>query len=518
MRHLALGLGLLLAAAMPVAAQPTELRVAVHAEASSIDPNYAVQTHNATISLHVFDALVRRTLDGRLEPGLATAWEAPDPTTWIFRLRPGVRFHDGTPLTAADVAGTIHRIGWLPSPALRFTFYTNKIERAEAVDDTTVRFVMKEPDPILPFKLSFVFIVKDACRDTATEAFVRTCMIGTGAYRFVEQRPGESIRVARNDAHWAGAPGFGAIAFRVIPSAASRTAALLAGDIDLNSRHDPNDIERIRRNECCAVQTAGEDRNIAFAFNLRERVEAVTDREGRPLARNPFTDPRVRQALSLAVNREAIVNRILEGVGTAEGQPFPSDFPGSSPRLRPPAQDQLAARRLLAEAGFPNGFRTKFLCSSGFYTKDRDICIAVAGMLAQVGVQAEVEAMPPNVFVAERGKGTFGIVLWSGGTGQGEILNTAMWALHTADAARGFGAGNWSGYSNPRVDALLHRASQTFDNDARYAITAEAVDAFMADVPMITINRQLMVTATRRPLGYTQRADGMFNALHVTRN
>nr|WP_246573871.1 ABC transporter substrate-binding protein [Chelatococcus asaccharovorans] len=494
-----------------------DIAVAVPVEAASIDPNYAVQPHTATISLHIFDALIRRSLDGKLEPGLATSWTSIGDKTWEFKLRDGVTFQDGSPLTADDVVATVKRIGSLPSPLLRFTFYTGKIANAVAVDPTTVRFETTEPDPVLPTKLSFVYIVKKECEAVPTEEFVKSCMVGTGAYSFVKQIPGESIEVARYDGHWAGTGGFDKITFRVMANGSARTAAILGGDIDVNSRQDSIDIRRVEDDKCCSVFTAGEDRNISIAFNFSPAATGFAKKDGSPLTVNPFLDLRVRQAVALAIDSNAIVSRILDNVAVREGQPYPSEYPGGSANL-PPIEPNLAkARQLMAEAGYPNGFQTRMICTSGAQVRDVDICQAVASMSAQLGIAVTIEALPANLYSVERAKGNFGMAYWTVGTGMGELLNAALFSIHTPNKERAYGGVNYTGYSNPDVDALLEKASVTFDEQTRYGLVAKAIETAMADRVVVPIARQMIISSVRGDLRYSPRADGMFNALHLVK-
>lgn len=305
----AIGLGL----TAPATAR--DLRVAMPIEASSIDPHALINPYNGSISLHLYDGLIRRKPDMTLEPGLATAWKALDDTTWEFELRRGVKWHDGADFTAADVIATIDRIKALDVP-LSFRLYTSTIESMTAVTPTQLRIKTAGPDPLLPGKLSFIFVTPAKVKGSPSADFNKgTAAIGTGAYKFVEYVPGQRIVVAKNPAYWGEAPVFDRIVFSTMPNETARVAALLANNTDLILDAAPESVAQLKANRNVAVSVGPQDRVIGMFFNFGDTTKYVKASDGKPLASNPFKDIRVRKAFSKAIDRDAIIDRVLDGLG-----------------------------------------------------------------------------------------------------------------------------------------------------------------------------------------------------------
>jgi peptide/nickel transport system substrate-binding protein len=503
-------LGVIASTFLAFTASAAEVAIGLKTEPSAIDPHFAILGANQQISEQIFDTLVGRDEKLRSVPALATAWRLLDETTWEFTLRPGVLFHDGTQFTAADAVFTIARAPAVPNSPASYAPYVSHIAEAVAVDDLTLRIRTKGPYPTLPLDLSELYIVsKKAAEHATTDDFNKgKAAIGTGAYRFVEWLPGQRLVLARNDAYWGAKPAIERVVFRVLPSDPSRVAALLAGDVSLIEAVPPADLAQLRKNPSVAVWSAASTRLIYLHMDTsRAATPFVADKAGAPLPANPLLDRRVRLALSKAINRQAIVDRILEGSASIAGQMVPQGLVGWNPALVPEPYDPDGAKKLLAEAGYPGGFRLTLHGPNNRYVGDEKVALAIAQMWARIGVETRVETMPSNVFFTRATKQEFSIFLIGFGSATGDSANGMRNVLASYDAAGGTGANNRGRYSNPEFDRLLAQADRTLDPAAREKTLQEAAALAFGDVAIIPIEFQANDWATRKGFRYHARMD-----------
>ena len=503
---------LLLAFGPPV--QAADLRIALAADVTSVDPHFANITPNSNIGWHVFDALTHVDADARLIPGLAVSWRAVDGRTWEFRLRRGVKFHDGADFTAEDVVFSIERAAKLPNG--QFAGFVQRIVAKQIVDPHTLRLKTATPYAMVPQDLNSIFIVsRKAAAGAATEDFNSgRATAGTGPFRFVAFRRGERVELARNDAYWGGAPAWDKVSFRVMPTDPARLAALLAGDVDLIEQVPPADLARIRTRQDLQVAQKISWRTIFFHLDqYRDRPPGVTDRAGKPLAGNPFKDARVRLALSKAVNRRAIVERVMENTAMPAANLVSPPVFGFAEGLKPEAYDPEGAKKLLADAGYPHGFALVVHAPNNRYVNDDQIAQVVAQMLARVGIAARVETQPISVYLGKARAGEFSFAMLGWGSFSGDLALRAL--LATPDPARGTGTWNWSHYANPKLDALIERALATVDDKKREALAQEAMTLAVKDNAVIPLHHQLVSWAMKKPLAYAARTDEFTFAHHV---
>lgn len=502
---------------LPISAHAETLRFAQFQEATTLDPAGFLSTFNATVSHHIFDGLIRRGPDMSLQPGLALSWKTTSDTTWEFALRPGVTWHDGAPFTAEDAKASIDRIERLNVP-YGFKRYTRGLADITVLDPLHLRIRTKGPDPILPAELSFLFVTKKEALDLPSEPFNQgRAMIGTGPYRFADYTRGTRTYVTRNDAYWGGKPAFDAVLLRPIPDEAARVAAMLAGDVDVIINVPPADVDQLKRRNTINVFVGPQDRVIMFLPSFAPTAKGITDAEGRPVEKNPFADIRVRRAISMAIDRRALIARVLDGLAQPAAQAFPDGYLGTSPTLKPVAFDPEGARRLLAEAGYDKGFGATLHCPNKLFLRDRETCEAVAGMLARVGIKLSIVLVPGSQFNTDRLKGEWPFYLQSAGTGMGEILPSFVAVAPTPDPARGLGPSNNQHYSNPEVDRLITAASLTMDDATRWGMQARAMEIWVRDdAGVIATHRQLSIFATRKGLRLTPREDGMYTPHELT--
>jgi peptide/nickel transport system substrate-binding protein len=495
--------------AWPAVAQT--LRIGVANPVSSADPHISNTTSNFALTGHVFEPLVARDAQLRLRPGLAESWRAVDDTVWEFRLRSGVLWHDGRPLRADDVAFTIGRVPNVPGSNGGFSGAVKPLTRVEVVDDRTLRFHTAQPHPLLPNDLANVQIIsRHAGTGAAPEDYNSgKASIGTGPYRFTSYRPGQGATFARNEAYWGGRPEWAEVDYRFLPNNGARSAAILSGDMDVIDQVPGNDLARLKRDPRLHVSEIPGVRLIYLQadFSREGSPPDVAGPEGEALERNPFLDLRVRRALDLAIDRAALAERVMENTAIPTGQWLPEGTYSYNPDVQPTRADPAAARRLLAEAGFPQGFRLTLSTPNDRYPGDAKTAQAVAQFWTRVGVKTEVEAMPWATYLARGPKQEFGFRLGGWGSSTGEASYLLRNVLGTYDREKGWGSPNFSRYSNADLDALTARAIAIMDDGAREAALRQAVRAGASDLGILPLFLLKNAWATRQDLFYEARAD-----------
>jgi peptide/nickel transport system substrate-binding protein len=497
----------LLAAPVAMAA---DLRIGVEGAPTAMDPHWHNFGPNKSLHGHIFETMIRRDADMRLEPSLALSWTAVDPLTWEFRLRPGVRFHDGTPLTAEDVAYTINRAATMQSGAATYALYLRQIKASEVVDPLTVRFKTEQPFPLMPAYLSTIFITSKANGEKFTPDDMNQGrgVIGTGPYRFVSWVRGNSAELVINPDYWGPKPEWEKVSVRSIPTPVTRLASLLAGDVDIIDAVPSQDIARLRGNPNVALFTKPSTTILTMFPDHRPRPSPkVLDTAGRPLTVNPIADVRVRRALSMAINRQLLADRVLDGLGTPTGQfLLPSAF-AHLPDVGVPEFDPTAARRLLAEAGYPDGFQLTINCQNNRFINDEQICQALGQAFTRIGIRTQVEALPHTVMIAAAGRGELSLFMHGFTIETAEPSSYLQASLATQNPARGRGAVNRGGYTNPKLDAALDAAVAEIDDAKREAALREATRVALDEVALIPLYHQLNAWATRAGFAYTPRTD-----------
>ena len=501
----ALALGLLLA--LP-AAQAQRLTLGVSAIPASVDPHFHSGTSTQTLTYNLFDVLFQITPDGRLAPALALSWAPIAETVWEIRLRPGVRFSDGHPFTAEDVAFTLRRAPNVPNTTAGYGGAVRGITRVEIVDPLTLRLHTDGPAPNLAVDMSVLAMVsRHAGEGATTEDYnAGRAAIGTGPFRLVRFSANEQSELVRNDDFWGPRPDWESAVIKYLPNAASRTAALLSGTVDMIDTPSPNDLPRLQSDPRFGVYSRQGMRLVYLAPNQgMEPAPFVTDHEGRPLARNPLRDRRVRQALSIAMNRAAITERVMQNTATPNGQWLPPGTYSYNPEVPVPAYDPETARRLLAEAGYPNGFRMTIHVSASSRPTDSPAAQAIAQMWTRIGVATQVEAVPFAAYAARAANLEYAVTMfgWASQTHAGYALVNVF---NTYSRERLTGAFNRSGYSNPALDELTARAMRTLDDGAREGLLKQAVAMAMEDVAIIPLYQMTNFWAARR--GVTYEASG----------
>jgi peptide/nickel transport system substrate-binding protein len=457
-------------------------------------------------------------------PGLALSWKPTDDLTWEFKLRKGVKFHDGTDFTADDVVCTFERAPNVPNSPASFGTYI-KGKTVVKVDDYTVHFKTAEPYPVMGNDVSTIPIISDSvgCGASTEDFNSGKAAVGTGPFKFVSYKPGESIVMTRNDAYWGDKSPWSEIEFRPIKSGPSRVAALLAGDVDMIAGVPTTDIETLKKNDKVTLSQGVSNRVIYLHMDQFREDSPFIHAHGGGKIKNPLLDLRVRKAISMAINRDAIVDRVMEGVAIKAGQLLPEAFFGISPNLKPVEYDPKGAKALLAEAGYPDGFEMTIHGPNDRYLNDAKIAEAIGQMLTRVGIKTAVETMPRSVYFSrastggEGGQPEFSFILVGWGAGSGESSSPLKSLIHTYNKAGGFGAANRGRYSNKDVDAAIEEALRTVDDPKRQDLLAKATEMSINDVAIIPTHFQVNTWASRKGIKYIARTDEYTNATGVVR-
>ena len=493
------------------AALAQELKIGLKTEPSALDPQYHNLGPNNQIAAHLFDPLVAKDASQLPVPGLATSWKTIGDTVWEFKLRPGVKFHDGSDFTAEDVVFTFERAAKVPNSPSPFTLITRQMTKLEIVDPLTLRIHTAGPAPLLPLDLSGLPILShtaaagDAPEGKTTAQLNRgEGLIGTGPFKFVGWQRGAELVLARNDAYWGPRPAWTKVIFRPLTNAAARVAALLAGDVDLIEDPPTADLPRLKKDAKLALAEAVSSRVIYIALDqFAEPSPGIPNTEGK----NPLKDKRVRQALSQAIDRKGIVAKIMEDVALPAGDFLPSPAFGTARSTQPDKFDPAAARKLLADAGYPNGFPITLGTPNGRYINDLKIAQAVAALWSRIGVKTEVEASAPPVFFKNCDEYRYSAYLAGWGADFGEMSNPLRALVATPNREKGMGGTNRGRYSNPAMDAKLEEAMRTVDDRKREALLQEASKLVISDYGLLPLHFELSVWAMRKGLTYEGRAD-----------
>ena len=508
-----------------------ELKIGLSAEPSAMDPHFHNLTPNNSLTKHIFDRLTDQDENQLVQPALALSWRTTDDTTWEFKLRPGVKFSNGDPFTANDVIYSYCRAPRVENSPSSFGIYVREISGMSAPDPLTVVIKTEAPHPLLATELSTIAILsakhngagavtfdRQECKGVGTypktEAFnAGEAAIGTGPYRLVRYTKGDRVVLERNDGYWGEKPAWQRVIFRPITSPGPRVAALLAGDVDLIENVPIQDLARIKANPAYKVVEALSTRVVYLHFDYVDDVPPGMG--GAAANKNPFRDKRVREAISLAIDRDAIVARIMGGVAMPAAEMLPPMMFGANKDAKVAKADPAAAKKLLAEAGYPDGFSLLLGTPNDRYVNDAQISQAVAQMLSRVGLKTSIEAMTASQFFVKRNKHGFGMWLSGWLADTGEMSSPLKSLIATPNKDKGMGPTNPGGYSNPKVDALIEQALATIDDGKRGTLLAQASRIAMDDYGLLPLHFEMTTWAMRRDLDYTARADQFTQATLV---
>ncbi len=503
--------------AAPSRALAGDLVIGLGSEVTSLDPHFHNLTPNSIVGSHVFDSL---TLPDEFKwptPGLAVRWKPVDDTTWEFTLRRNVAFHDGTPFTAADAAASLKRALAVQGSPYSYASILRSVTDVVVVNDHTLRIRTSTPDPTIPAAVGQIAVVPARFVDATREDFDSgRAMVGTGPFRFLGSHGLSEVTLAANPLYWGGRPRWDQVTLRIMPVASERVAALTAGTVHVIDQVPPADVGRLQADPQIAVRSGLSARLIYLALDVgRDRSPFVADRNGAPLPRNPLKDPRVRRAISKAINRQGTVDLLLEGLGSPAGQLLPRGFFGTSPALKPDDYDPEAAKRLLVEAGWPNGFVLTLHAPNNRYANDAAVARTLGVALSRIGIATKVETMPSAEFFSRASKLEFSAYMSGITTDLGETTDILLSLVATYDDARNRGRINRTRYSNPAIDSILERAIVTLDPAARQGLLREAAERAMEDSAVLPLYFESKTWAMRAQYSFAPRADEFTLATEV---
>jgi peptide/nickel transport system substrate-binding protein len=499
----------------PAAKTTTTLKVGLQGGLNSLDPYTLNESVTLGLLANVMEGLIARDKDLKIIPGLAERWEILEPTRWRFHLRKGVTFHDGSPFTADDVVFSAARAR---GPGSQMKTRIPADAKVIKVDDHTVDFVLASPNPILHFEWETWFIVSKAWSEAngATQAQPASARAlspfalkanGTGPFMVTRHEPGVKTVFAPNPRWWGKVEhNLDEVVFQTIGSDSTRVAALLSGEIDLIDPVPVQDMARIQAGAGTTVLTAPELRTMFLNMDSMHEELAHSNVKGR----NPFKDVRVRRAFYQAIDIEAIRTKVMRGMAAPTPLMIsPLLFSGAEAFKRWP-YDVAAARQLMAEAGYPEGFELTMDCPNDRYVNDEEICQAVTGMLGRIGVKVSLNAMPKAQYFGKvsppKYDSSFNLLGWTPGSLDSWNVLTNL-VICRDDKGKG-GTFNFGGYCNPRIDELARRILVEQDTAKRDAMIGEAFRILHDDAGMIPLHQQALAWGVRRDMQVTQRADG----------
>jgi len=500
-------------------ASAAELTIGVRSGAESMDPHFSAIGINVSAMKNVYETLTARDDNLQLAPGLAVSWEPVDDVTWQFKLREGVKFHDGSALDAADVVHSVNRIPLAAGPDGGLVTYTRRIVEASAVDDLTVQFKTDSPAATLPLDLTRLFVIPSevAIDSPVSEFNSGAAAIGTGPYKLTSWQAKGDMVVEPFADYWGEGAEWDKVTFSEISNDSARVAALLSGRVDMINYAPPTDVARIRSEDDLEV-FSGSSVYIFMLFpDYRDDTPRVRAKDGGALDANPFQDLRVRQAISLGVNRDAIASRVMEDLATPASQIITEGFFGWSPTAPELTYNVDQAKALLADAGYPDGFQVDLHCTSDRLPMDGDICAALGPMLARIGIDATVNATPRAVYFPAQSGREYSLMMngWGSLTGEASYILSSM--VHTKEEDGSYGVFNHFSYSNDKIDGLVEEALGTIDADKRKALLEEAMNVTMEDLMAIPIvNLSAIWAGNSTKVTYQPRADEDTLAINAT--
>ena len=442
----------------------------------------------------MFDTLVWSGDGLEIEPRLATSWKAVDPTTWEFKLRPNVKFHDGSDFTAEDVKFSITRMQTPmgPNPT---TIYVRRVKEVQTPDPLTVRVVTDGPAPNLPNDFIRLFIVSHKAaagvtKENANEVFNSgKAAVGTGPYKFVSWTPKGDFVAERFDGYWGGKEPWAkhraqgnperCLARRAAQGGPARPDHARAGVRRRDAGARPENLRREDRHGLCVQHGAGDAG--------QPPAGQITAKDGSALPKNPLQDTRVREAIDLAIDRKALAEIAMEGFGKPVNQLVTPSIFGYNKALPERKYDVAAAKKLMADAGYPNGFKISFAFTQDRLPGDRQVGTTIAQMLAAIGIDAQANAQPAAVFFPARTRGEYSMSMSGWGTLTGEAHYTLSSVAHSNDKEKRFGAFNALGYKNDELDKPIQDAAIEMDEGKRRALLEKANEIVLKDRPRLPI-------------------------------
>ncbi|MBL8663020.1 MAG: ABC transporter substrate-binding protein [Candidatus Odyssella sp.] len=523
---LAGGAALALALAAPIASAPAEaqgktFRWANDGDVNSMDPYSRNETFLLAFLQNIYEPLARRDKNLKLEPALAVKWGQTSPTTWFFDLRQGVKFHDGTPLTADDVVFSLNRANGKGSNMLGY-FATVKAIRK--VSDFRVEVDTNVPDPLLASKWAQIFIMSKAWAEKNKaetvgdltkneENFATRNAMGTGPFKLKSREPDVKTVLEPNKDWWDKKVehNLTEVVFSRIANAATRVAALRSGEIDMVYTVPPQDTDTLAKDPNTKILQGPETRVVYLGFDVFRDELLYSSVKGK----NPFKDKRVREAIYRSIDVDAIKRTVMRGQSFPTALMVAPGINGYTKELdkRPALLKPEQAKKMLADAGYPQGFEVTLDCPTDRYVNDEKICQAIVGMLARIGVKINLRAQTRLKYFAQillpKADMSFYMLGWSPAATY-DVHDVFINLIQTSNAATKKGQFNPGRYSNPKFDELADKIQVETDTAKRNAMIAEATKIYTGDFGYIPLHQQAVIWAARKNVDLVQTADNSF--------
>ncbi len=486
-----------------------DFKIGMNGPPSAMDPHASNLDANMKVKSQMFESLTSTDANNKLIPQLALSWKNVDKLTWEFKLRQGVKFHDGSVMNAEDVVYSLER-----AKLVKVGAFASSVDGMvfSIVAPDTIRIITSKFEPTLPFGMSAIAIMsKKASTGVKTDELdAGKGLIGTAPYKFVRFQRGDRLDLARHDGYWGAKPAWSTVTLRFIANPATRLAALLAGDVQAIENVPSPDLAKLRANPAFTTYLKASTRLAYVTLDSNRKVSPfVTAKDGTPLPSNPLMDVRVRQALSMAINRDMIAKRVLEGLGEPTGGLVPSFAEGYDAALASPRYDPEGAKKLLAQAGYPAGFAITLHSPSD---RTPNVALAIAAMWSRIGVVTKIDGSPISIFYTRAKNFEYSASLVNLDTAGGRLESMVSTLLTCQNAEIGAGGSNTGRYCNTRLDALAYKGDTTLDEKARLALFKEAAAIGMGEVGVIPVYHLVSSWAMKKSYTYQPYARGQTNA------
>ncbi len=498
---LALVLALLVALAGPRAHAATQIVIGQGVDAITLDPQMSTQLQVMNLFWNIYDCLTVFDDALQLKPQLATEWKLVNPTTWQFKLRAGVKFHNGEPFDGESVKFHAERVSQPGKTSVTAGFAT--IDKVEIVDPLTVNVITKKPDPLLPRRFAAYGCQIIPPKYTQQVGFPQLALkpVGTGPYRFVEWVKDSHITVEANGDYWGGKPGIDRVMWKPIPDNFARVAALVKGEVDLITNVPVDLVSTIKNSKTARVE-----------WTVTNLIMALV--KGWDGPNDPTSNPRVRYAMSLAIDQKALIDKLLQGYGLPAASGIPNTDFGYNPEVKPYPYDPERAKKLLAEAGYPNGFTTSLKFAPGYIIMDKPILEAVSGMLAKVGITAKVEivelAVRTRMFIDRK---LTGFMLADPASTLNDADGIVWRILHPS----GLLGGSWEpAKEGGEFFKMMEEARYSMDQNKRLQIYHKAAQMMHDDPPWLLLNQEPAIWGVSNKWNFKPRAETRINVNSIT--
>ncbi len=521
---LAGGAALALALSVPFAAAPADaqgkvFRWANDGDANSLDPYALNESFRLGFLLNIYEPLIRRDKNLKLEPGLAVKWGLVNPTTWFFDLRQGVKFHDGSPFTADDVIFSLDRA---KGEGSNMKNYFITVKGYKKINDHRVEVETNIPDPLLPDKWAVIMMMSKAWAvknksetvgdlTKKQENYATRHTNGTGPFMLKSREPDVKTVLTVNPNWWDKKEGnVTEVVFTRIPNAATRVAALLSGEIDMIYTVPTQDTDKISKDPNTKIIEKPETRVVYLGLDVARNELQFSNVKGK----NPFQDKRVREAIYRSIDIDAIKKTVMRNQSAPTALMVGTVINGYDKALdkRPALLKPEQAKKLLADAGYPNGFEVTLDCPNDRYVNDEKICQSVVGMLARIGIKVNLHAQTKGKFfeqiLAPRFETSFFMLGWTPVTY--DVHDALINLMQTRNAQTKKGQFNVAGYSNPKLDELSDKIQVEVDKAKRNAMIADVTKIYTSDMVYIPLHQQTVIWATRKSVDLVLAADNIF--------